>query len=56
MVDESGVVPSIHGVDTDVVVKRVCVFPSRVIAEESSRGTSGNRVNRGRIMWILTAC
>ena len=38
MVDESRVVPGVRGVDTDVVVERVCVLPSRVIAEESSRG------------------
>lgn len=41
MVDESGVVPGIHGIDADVVVKRVRVLPSRIIAEESSRGRQG---------------
>ena len=38
MVDESGVVTGIHAIDTDFVVKRVCVFPPCIIAEESSRG------------------
>jgi len=41
VVDESGVVPGIHGVDTDLVVKRVCVLSSRVIPEESSGERQG---------------
>jgi len=41
VVDESGVVPGIHGIDTDVVVKRVRVLSSRVIPEESLRGRQG---------------
>jgi len=41
VVDESGVVPGTHCVDTDVVIKRVRVLPSRIIAEESSRGRQG---------------
>ena len=46
VVDESGVVSGIHGVDTDVVVKRIRILSSRIIAEESSKGASGDRLNR----------
>lgn len=50
VIDESGVVPGIHRVDADIVVKGVRVLPSSVIPEEpSGRGHQEFDQNRIRL-------
>ena len=41
MIDESGGVPSAQGIDTDTVVKSICVFSSHIISEKPSKGHQG---------------